>query len=135
MAGQLPFPAYPLGYVSDCQRIVNIYRAASLFVLPSLSENLPNTIMEAMACGVPCLGFRVGGIPEEIDHLKNGYVANYCSVDDLARGMDWILNQADAAALSAEAVKKVRHSYSMQQVAVRYSEVYQHVMAQKHFML
>ena len=135
MAFQLPFPAYPLGYVSDRQRIVNIYRSASLFVLPSLSENLPNTIMEAMACGVPCLGFRVGGIPEEIDHLKNGYVATYRSVDDLARGMDWILNQADAAALSAEAVKKVRHSYSMQQVAVRYSEVYQQAMAQKHFML
>ena len=133
MVSLLPFPAYPLGYVSDRQRIINIYRAASMFVLPSLSENLPNTIMEAMACGVPCLGFRVGGIPEEIDHLKNGYVADYRSVDDLARGIDWILNQADSAALSAEAVKKVRHNYSMQQVAVRYSEVYQHAMAQKHF--
>ena len=112
VAGELPFKAYPLGYVSDRQRIVNIYRAASMFVLPSLSENLPNTIMEAMACGVPCLGFRVGGIPEEIDHLKNGYVADYRSVDDLAKGIDWILNVADREALSAEAVKKVRHHYA-----------------------
>ena len=34
-------------------------------------------IMEAMACGVPCVGFNVGGIPEMIDHLHNGYVAQY----------------------------------------------------------
>ena len=135
VAGQLPFATYPLGYVSDRQRIVHIYRAASMFVLPSLSENLPNTIMEALACGVPCLGFRVGGIPEEIDHLKNGYVADYCSVDDLAHGIDWILNEADAEALSAEAVKKVRHHYATQQVMVRYIEVYQQAMAQKHLKL
>jgi glycosyltransferase involved in cell wall biosynthesis len=135
VADQLPFATYPLGYVSDRQRIVRIYRAASMFVLPSLSENLPNTIMEALACGVPCLGFRVGGIPEEIDHLKNGYVADYCSVDDLAHGIDWILNEADAEALSAEAVKKVRHHYATQQVMVRYIEVYQQAMAQKHLKL
>ncbi len=132
---QLPFETYPLGYVSDRQRIVNIYRAASMFVLPSLSENLPNTIMEAMACGVPCLGFRVGGIPEEIDHLKNGYVADYRSLDDLAKGIDWILNVADREALSAEAVKKVRHHYATQQVMVRYIEVYQQALAQKHLKL
>ena len=135
VAHQLPFPAYPLGYVSDRQRIVRIYRAASMFVLPSLSENLPNTIMEAMACGIPCLGFRVGGIPEEIDHRKNGYVADYRSVDDLARGIDWLLNEADAKALSAEAVKKVRHNYATRQVMVRYIEVYQEALAQKHLKL
>ena len=88
-----------------------------------------------MACGVPCLGFRVGGIPEEIDHLKNGYVAEYRSVDDLARGIDWILNKADREALGAEAVRKVRHNYATQQVMVRYIEVYQQALAQKHFKL
>jgi glycogen synthase len=70
--------------VGDERSIVQIYRAADVFVLPSLSENLPNTIMEAMACGVPSIGFRVGGIPEEIDHQKNGYVAQYCDAADLA---------------------------------------------------
>jgi glycosyltransferase involved in cell wall biosynthesis len=91
--------------------------------------------MEAMACGIPCLGFRVGGIPEEIDHRKNGYVADYRSVDDLARGIDWLLNEADAKALSAEAVKKVRHNYATRQVMVRYIEVYQEALAQKHLKL
>jgi glycosyltransferase involved in cell wall biosynthesis len=135
VADQLPFTAYPLGYVSDPQRMANIYRAADLFVLPSLSENLPNTIMEAMACGVPCIGFRVGGIPEEIDHMKNGYVAEYKSAADLARGINWIMNQSDYKSLSDNAIVKVRHRYTGQQVAMQYTEVYQHALAQKHFML
>jgi glycosyltransferase involved in cell wall biosynthesis len=135
VADQLPFDSYPLGYVSDEQRMARLYRAADVFVLPSLSENLPNTIMEAMACGLPCVGFRVGGIPEEIDHRRNGYVAEYRSTDDLARGIDWVLNEADWQSLSDEAVRKVRHTYSEQQVALRYSEVYQQVLAQKHLNL
>ena len=92
---QLPLKAYQLGYVNNEQRIVDVYNAADVFVLPSLSENLPNTIMEAMACGLPCVGFKVGGIPEEIDHQKNGYVANYRDAEDLANGIRWILTEAD----------------------------------------
>ena len=135
VAAQLPFKAYPLGYISDERQIAQVYRAADTFVLPSLSENLPNTIMEAMACGVPCVGFRVGGIPEEIDHKKNGYVAQYCDTGDLACGLHWVLCEADYAELSRQAVRKVAHSYSQQSVAVRYIEVYQQALAHKHFRL
>ena len=132
---QLPFEAYPLGYLTDERRIAQVYRAADVFVLPSLSENLPNTIMEAMACGVPCIGFRVGGIPEEIDHQKNGYVAQYRDAADLARGIRWVLCEADHTELSQQAVRKVARNYSQSSVAVRYIEVYQEALAQKHFKL
>jgi len=135
VAEQLPFESIPLGYISDERRISRIYRAADVFVLPSLSENLPNTIMEAMACGVPCVGFRVGGIPEEIDHLKNGYVAKYQSADDLMRGLYWTLYEADREQLSAAAVRKVATNYSGTAVALQYIEVYQAALAQKHFKL
>ncbi len=131
----LPFRTVAVGYVTDEQRMVDIYRAADVFVLPSLSENLPNTIMEAMACGVPCVGFRVGGIPEEIDHLKNGYVAAYRDAADLAAGIGWVLSHPDASRLSAEAVRKVAHTYSQASVALHYSELYQQAIAQKHFRL
>ena len=132
---QLPLEAYPLGYVNDEQRIVDVYRAADVFVLPSLSENLPNTIMEAMACGVPCVGFRVGGIPEEIDHRKNGYVADYANADDLASGIRWILQEADYERLSEQAVHKVVHQYSQRSVASQYIEVYNQALAFKHYKL
>lgn len=135
VVGQLPMKAYPLGYVNDEQRIVDVYHAADVFVLPSLSENLPNTIMEAMACGVPCVGFKVGGIPEEIDHKRNGYVAEYRSAEDLARGVRWILTEADYESLSRNAVHKVVQNYSQQSVALRYAEVYQQALAFKHYKL
>ena len=129
VVGQLPMKAHPLGYVNDEQRIVDVYHAADVFVLPSLSENLPNTIMEAMACGVPCVAFKVGGIPEEIDHLKNGYVAAYRDAADLAKGIAWVLQEADYESLSEQAVHKVTQCYSQQSVAIKYLDVYQQAMA------
>ena len=129
------FKVYELGYVNDTRQIVDIYNATDVFVLPSLSENLPNTIMEAMACGVPCIGFKVGGIPEEIDHKKNGYVAEYRNADDLARGLHWVLEEAEYAELSVSAVGKVQRNYSQRSVAMQYIEVYNEAMALKSFHL
>ena len=131
--GQLPFPTFPLGYVSDDKHIVDIYNSANVFVLPSLSENLPNTIMEAMACGVPSVGFRVGGIPEMIDHKKNGYVANYRDAKDLAAGIHWVLDEADQSALQQSCLAKVMHNYSQHAVALNYIEIYNEAMAYKHY--
>ena len=124
-----------LGYVSDERTIVQIYSSADAFVLPSLEDNLPNTIMEAMACGVPSVGFKVGGIPEMIDHQKNGYVANYRDADDLAQGMYWVLEEADAEVLKSNCLQKVAHNYSQHAVAMNYIEVYNQAMAYKNYSL
>jgi glycosyltransferase involved in cell wall biosynthesis len=124
LESKLSLKCHALGYISDEQRMVLAYQAADVFVLPSLSENLPNTIMEAMACGVPCVGFRVGGIPEEILHQKNGYVAAYRDSEDLARGIHWVLEEADYDALSKACVSHVAENYSQQSVAKRYLEAY-----------
>ncbi len=133
--GQFRMQMFPLGYVSDEAQIVNIYNAVDTFVLPSLSENLPNTIMEAMACGVPCVGFRVGGIPEMIDHHTNGYVATARSSDDLARGIRWVLDEADYEAISVAAVRKVQRSYSRHNVAMRYIEIYNQALAMNNYQI
>lgn len=135
VADRLPFQTFPLGYVSDERKIAEVYNAVDTFVLPSLSENLPNTIMEAMACGVPCIGFNVGGIPEMIDHKRNGYVAEYRNADDLANGIRWILGEADREMLGREAVKKVLANYSQTSVAIKYIEVYSTAYASKHYKL
>ena len=135
LAGRLRLPVYSLGYVSEERTIVQVYGAADVFVLPSLEDNLPNTIMEAMACGVPCVGFKVGGIPEEIDHLQNGYVAAYRDAADLARGLHWVLYETDNETLSKQAVQKVVQNYSEHSVAMRYIEVYHQAMAFKKYRL
>lgn len=125
-------PTYSLGYVNDTKKIVDVYNAVDVFVLPSLSENLPNTIMEAMSCGVPCVGFDVGGIPEMIDHLQNGYVARYKDAASLAEGITWILDKdTNGAELSRRCIHKVQTAYAQQHVAKRYLEVYQEAIKEK----
>ena len=131
VASQLALPSYALGYVSNPSRIVSVYNAADVFVLPSLEDNLPNTIMEAMACGVPCVGFHVGGIPEMISHQENGYVAKERDADDLAQGIRYVLAEADYEALSRECLHQVAQKYSQQSVASRYIEEYQNSMTPK----
>lgn len=120
----LPFPVHALPYVKNEHDLVNVYNAVDLFVTPSLEENLPNMIMEAMACGVPCVGFQIGGIPEMIDHLHNGYVADYKSANDFANGIYWVLNEPDYANLSEQAQRKVATCYSESAVAKKYITIY-----------
>ena len=131
IAGKLNFTAYPLGYISDERAIADVYNSADVFVLPSLEDNLPNTIMEAMACGVPCVGFNVGGIPEMIDHGKTGYVAKERDTDDLAKGIDWAIDASRKSELSANAVSKVQRCYSEHAVAMKYIDVYSDALAQR----
>ena len=121
---QVPFNIFPVKYVSDPQKMVMLYNAVDIYVTPSLQDNLPNTIMEAMACGIPCVGFNVGGIPEMIDHQKDGYVANYKDAQDFAEGILWTLNN-DYETLSRQARNKVMVTYSENAVARKYLEVYE----------
>jgi glycosyltransferase involved in cell wall biosynthesis len=120
----LPFRVYPLNFVNNDRDLVNIYNAVDLYATPSLEENLPNTIMESMACGVPCVGFNIGGIPEMIDHRENGYVAEYKSAEDFANGIHWVLAEADYSHLSEQAAHKAAVSYSEGAVAKQYIQIY-----------
>lgn len=126
----LPFKVYPLNYVKNEHDLVDIYNAVDLFVTPSLEENLPNTIMEAMACGVPCVGFNVGGIPEMIDHLHNGYVAQYKSSEDFANGIYWVLSEPEYNTLSEQAVRKAVSNYSESIIAKKYIDIYNKITGQ-----
>ena len=111
-------------YINNEKDMVSLYNSVDAFVLPSLSENLPNTIMEAMACGVPCVGFDVGGIPEMIDHKENGFLARYKNVDDLAEGIRYVLSPDNHERLSRQAREKVMQCYSEENVAKKYMEIY-----------
>lgn len=130
---QLALPAIPLGYVGSERQIVDIYNAADVYVLPSLDDNLPNTIMEAMACGVPSVAFRVGGIPEMVEHERNGYLAKPRDAADLANGIHWVLDEADGEQLSKQCLQKVNANYSQRSVAMKYIEVYNQASAFKHY--
>ncbi|GHV64847.1 glycosyl transferase [Bacteroidia bacterium] len=127
----LPLKTNPLGYLKTPSDIVAAYAACDIFVIPSLEDNLPNTVMEAMACGTPCVGFNVGGIPEMIDHKKNGYVAEYKSASDLAAGILWVLDNVVRLSLSEACVKKVLTNYAEAVVAKQYTELYESMLDTK----
>ena len=97
-----------------------LYTAADAFLTPSLQDNLPNTIAEAMSCGTPCVGFNVGGIPEMIDHKENGYVARYRDAADLAEGIRYVLSHDLRAAAYAKAAK----AYNETSVAQEYIKLF-----------
>ena len=80
--------------------------------------------MEAMACGTPCVGFNIGGIPEMISHKKNGYLVKYKDAEDLANGILWTLYQADTETLSANAREKVLQEYAQESIVMQYKDIY-----------
>ena len=124
----LPLPTYPLGYISDESELIMLYNAVDTFVLPSLEENLPNSIMEAMSCGTPCVGFDIGGIPELIDHLHNGYIAQYKSSTDLAQGIRWVIENNIDQGLSQQARRKVINTFSENLITQKYISLYNQII-------
>ena len=89
---QLKYPIYSFGYLYDEYSTMLLYNASDVFVIPSLAENFPNTIVESLSCGTPVAGFNVGGIPDLILHQQTGYLAQYKDANDLRNGINWIFN-------------------------------------------
>ncbi len=115
-----------IGKLQDEISISMVYAASDVFIAPSIEDNLPNTVMEAMACGTPCVAFNIGGIHEMVDHLKNGYLAASRVPDDLARGIAWVLeNRKRRMSLSKQARKKVETEYEIFSVAKQMIYLYE----------
>lgn len=125
LADHIPIKINFIGSLHDEISLSLLYSAANLFVCPSRSENLPNTILESMACGTPVVGFNIGGIPDIIDHKVNGYLATPFSSDDLAQGINWILEDENRySQLSAKAREKVSNCFNIDTVAQKYKHLY-----------
>jgi glycosyltransferase involved in cell wall biosynthesis len=118
-----------LGELKTDQNLALAYGAADVFVLPSRQDNLPNTLLEALACGTPCVSFGIGGIPEAIDHQVNGYVAQAFDPQDLATGISWVLDQALPLNLRQNARQKAEQEYSLTVQANRYRLLYEALLA------
>ena len=91
---QCPYPVTALGAIADDRLMALAYSAADVFVLPTLAENLPNGILESMACGTPAVGFDVGGVPDLIRHGETGHLARHGDADALARAIAALVGDA-----------------------------------------
>jgi glycosyltransferase involved in cell wall biosynthesis len=138
-AGQAPIgegadlgiPARSLGRMGDEVSMAAIYSSADVLVVPSVWENLPQAAVEALACGTPVVAFAGDtGLPDLVDHERNGYLARPFDAEDLASGIAWVLEDADRRAeLAAHARAKAESEYDLEHVARRYERLFGEVSA------
>ncbi len=83
------------GTIESAEKMALAYSASDVFVIPSLEDNLPNTVLESLACGTPVVGFRIGGIPDMVKNGQNGMLADEISSSDLAKTLHYVLNHLE----------------------------------------
>jgi len=124
----LPFKVHELGIINNQRDMAELYSLADVFVTPAIEDNLPNTVMEALASGTPVVAFNTGGIPDMVDHLQNGYLAEYKSPADFAAGINFVLNNNEPGALAENARNKVMQNFTNEIVAAKYMALYQSLL-------
>jgi glycosyltransferase involved in cell wall biosynthesis len=124
----VPLTSTNVNYVGSQDQMVELYRAADVFVLPSLQDNLPNTVMEAMSCGLPVVAFNTGGLPEMVKHKVNGYLADTGDSKDLADGIQFILSETQYSEFQKSARDKVLSSYHPEIIAGNYLKLYNELL-------
>jgi glycosyltransferase involved in cell wall biosynthesis len=125
------FKTHFMRYVTDVKTLVQLYNACDAYALPSLQDNLPNTVMESMACATPVIGFKIGGVPEMIEHEKSGYLSEVRNALSLSTGIYETLFINDAEEMGMYAREKVLETYSEEKVANQYIEVYNKALGLK----
>ena len=112
------------GRLSSVDDIIRVYRASDVFVTPTLADNFPNVLLEALSCAVPCVGFDSGGVKDLIVHTRTGYLSRRCDPVDLKAGVEWVLeDEARYNSLCAEARRFVEESFSYGQLKALHKEL------------
>ncbi len=122
------FKTHYLGRFVDNVSLVTLYNAVDVMIVPSLQENLSNAIMESLACGTPVVGFDIGGNSDMIKHKKNGYLVKPFDTNDLANGIEWVLNASNYNELCQNARDKVLKEFDATVVAKKYIDLYKEVL-------
>jgi glycosyltransferase involved in cell wall biosynthesis len=125
---ELGFKSHYLGRLNDDISLSLVYAAADVFLAPSVQDNLPNTVMESLACGTSCVAFDIGGMPDMIDHQQNGYLAKSFDVEDLARGIAWVLEDEERLRkLGVNGREKVEQNYTLEINSQNYLSLYENL--------
>jgi glycosyltransferase involved in cell wall biosynthesis len=121
-----PVPQLHLGNVTQNRFLSMAYSAADLYVIPSLQDNLPSTVLEAMACGTPVVGFDTGGVCEMVQPGQTGALGPVEDVSALARNIGRLLDDPDGRhVMAAHCRQRVLEEFSMDLYVRRYEELYE----------
>ncbi|MCS7086784.1 MAG: glycosyltransferase, partial [Bacteroidia bacterium] len=114
-------------YLGRCEgeKMRLAYNAADVFVIPSVEDNLPNTAIEAAACGVAAVGFETGGVPEIIVHGETGWIVPKRDAAALARAaFDLLQNPEKARSMGLAARKRAETVFASHIQAIAYRDLY-----------
>ena len=117
-----------LGHLHDDASLVSLYSAVDLMVVPSLQETLPQTASEAMACGTPVVAFAHTGLFDIVEHKKTGFLAKPFKEDNLAEGIEWVLNSSNYDDLCFNARDKIVKEFDSVFISNRYIDLYKQVL-------
>ncbi len=114
-----------LGPLHDGASMRAAYSAADVFAIPSLQDNFPNTVLEAMACATPVVGFDAGGIGEAVIDGRTGLLAPAGDGPALAPLLRRVLEDGRLrTALAAESRALIERDYTVELQARRYAALY-----------
>jgi glycosyltransferase involved in cell wall biosynthesis len=126
---QMLFPVHYTGHLNDDLSLSMYYAVADIMIVPSRQDNLPGTALESQACGTPVAAFNIGGLPDIVDHQKNGWLANPFDTEDLARGIQWILEDKERhQILARESMRSAEIKYNPKKIASKYADLYHKIM-------
>lgn len=129
----IPYRVIRFGSVGDEKKLALIYSMANAYVIPTLEDNLPNTVLEAMACGIPVVGFNTGGVPDMIIHKKTGWLAPVKDSEQLAAGIRWLkeMDHEKRDRISYNCRSVIRKNFSMKKQAKTYIDLYKRLLSKK----
>ncbi|WP_417273513.1 glycosyltransferase family 4 protein [Celeribacter halophilus] len=126
------FPMHYMGHLYDDTTLRLLYSAADVVLIPSRQDNLPNMAVEAAACGVPVVAFNTGGLPDIVQHHQTGYLAQPFDVEDMARGIAWVLENPERHAdLANASVKRTQMRFAAPVVAAAHVALYKEILSER----
>jgi glycosyltransferase involved in cell wall biosynthesis len=129
---EIPFQIHVLGKITDENKLIDCYNAADIYVTPSLQDNLPNTVIESLSCGTPVVAFNTGGMSDMIEHLKNGYLAELKSSQDLAAGIVTLLSDSELLLkMKVKCRETALNKFNEESIAKQYSAYYSELLAEQ----
>ena len=121
-----------VGYVDEDQRLSVLYSMADVFIIPSLQEAFGQTVIEAMACGTPVVGFDAGGIPNMVRPGETGWLAETGNVRSLVKPSSPRLGVTGSeGAWGGGAGKVVEEEYTLERQAQQYKALYESILEQQ----
>lgn len=127
----LGFKSHSVGRLNDDLSLALVYSAADVMIVPSVQEAFGQTASEAMSCGTPVVAFNATGLKDIVDHKQNGYLAFPFNIEDLAKGIAWVLEDNERLqTLRLNAREKGIREFSDKIQAHRYISLYEEILGE-----